>query len=451
MATMRETLEAQLNDLRLERRNTALEELLERVKRGDIVWPEPGCAVNLHCHTSFSYNGYGYSPTYFAWRARCEGLYAAGVVDFDVLDAVDEFLAACRRLGLRGCAGMETRAFVPQFETREINSPGEPGIAYHIGMGFTSGQVPDTALLAELKNVAQDRNRGVLERVNAFLAPVVLDYDRDVLPLTPNGNATERHLCVAYDRKAREMIPPDDARAAFWAGKLGADPAKVKAVLDDPPALQALIRSKTMKAGGAGYVQPRGRDFPSLERFNALILGANAIPTFGWLDGTSDAEQNLDELLDVMMMGGAAAVNIIPDRNWNIKDPEVRKVRLDKLYQFADAASERDLPIVIGTEMNAYGQRFVDDFDAPELQPLTPLFLEGAQIVYAHTLLQRYAGMGYLSPWAQRTFLSLEDKNAFFQQVGDAMDPAQADILSGVGPEMAPEEVLSAIEESATL
>ena len=34
----------------------------------------------------------------------------------------------------------------------------------------------------------------------------------------------------------------------------------------------------------------------------------------------------MDELLDVMQAGGVAAVNIIPDRNWNIKDPEVDRL-----------------------------------------------------------------------------------------------------------------------------
>ena len=42
--------------------------------------------------------------------------------------------------------------------------------------------------------------------------------------------------------------------------------------------------------------------------------------------------------------------------------------------------------------MNAPGQKFVDDFASAELTPYVPLFLRSAQIVYAHTLLQRYHG-----------------------------------------------------------
>jgi hypothetical protein len=441
MADSRAALESQLNDLCAARRKAAFEALLDLVNRGEVVLPAPGRRVNLHCHTAFSFNGYGYSPSCFAWKARCEGLRVAGIVDFDVLDAVDEFLRACAALNLRGCAGIETRVFVRQFETREINSPGEPGIAYHMGVGFTSGTAPDAMLLAELKQTAQERNRRVAGRVNAFLAPVTVDYERDVLPLTPNGNATERHLCAAYDLKAQTVFPDADARAAFWADKIGTDPARVKAVLDDAPVLQGLIRSKTIKVGGVGYVKPCGPDFPPLDRVNAFILGAGAIPTFAWLDGTSAGEQAIDELLEVMLEGGAAAVNVIPDRNWNIKDPAVKKAKLDKLYQFIDLARAHDLPIVAGTEMNAHGQRFVDDFDAPALRPLVPLFLEGAHIMYAHTLLQAQAGMGYLSAWAGNAFASTRHKNAFFRCVGETVEPARKEVLAGVGPHMAPEAI----------
>lgn len=445
MSSNRETLEAQLNDLRPEVRRAAFESLLTLVKEGTISFPSPGKAVNLHCHTSYSYNGYGYSPTYFAWKARCEGLYVAGIIDFDVLDAVEEFLAASARLGLRACAGIETRVFAKPFATRETNSPGEPGILYHIGVGFVSGSVPNEAFLARLKDIAQERNRGVLSRVNPFLAPVTLDYDRDVLPLTPKGNATERHLCAAFDNKSREVFPDRASRAAFWSSKLGIDLTKLDAILDNAPELQGLIRAKTMKRGGVGYVQPNGPDFPDMDEFSRFVLEAGAIPTFGWLDGTSEGEQAIDELLDAVLATGAAAVNIIPDRNWNIKDPAVRKAKVDKLYSFVELARSRDLPIIVGTEMNAYGNRFVDDFAAPEMAPLMETFLDGALIAYAHTVLQAKAGMGYLSTWAKKSFSSIKEKNAFYRWAGEAIEPADANILAGIGPAMTVEEIRGAI------
>ena len=46
-----------------------------------------------------------------------------------------------------------------------------------------------------------------------FLAPLALDYEADAVPLTPKGNATERHLCLAYARKAAKDFPEESALA----------------------------------------------------------------------------------------------------------------------------------------------------------------------------------------------------------------------------------------------
>lgn len=432
MRERQDVLEQQLNDFRPDRRAAALDELRALVRAGALPWPVQGRAFNLHAHSFFSFNGYGYSPTALAWKGRRSGLYAMGIIDFDVLDGVDEFLAACRALELRACAGFETRIFVPEFASREINSPGEPGVSYHMGVGFTSSAVKDDTLLGEMKRIAQSRTRGIVERINPYLDPVSLDYVRDVLPLTPNGNATERHVCMAYDQRARQQFRDAEARAAFWAAKLGTGLEDVQKCLEDGPVFQGLIRAKTMKAGGVGYVPPDGPSFPRLAEVNEFALANGAIPVFAFLDGMSDGEQSLDELLDLMMDAGVAAVNIIPDRNWNIKDPEIKEVKIDRLYHFVDVAHARSLPILVGTEMNAYGQRFVDDFDAPEMKPLHDVFLEGANILHAHTLLQTYGGMGYLSDWAKCHFRSVAEKNRFFATLGAgviAPDPQRLKVI----------------------
>ncbi len=434
-----------LNSFDLERRQAALRDALRALERGGGELPSARAAMNLHIHTFFSYNGYGYSPSAIAWKARCEGLYMAGVVDFDVLDAVDEFLEACTLLGLKGCAGIETRVFIPEFANDEINSPGEPGIAYYMGVGFTRTSAANADWLRALKTAAAQRTRGILERVNAFLAPVVLDYERDVLPLTPSGNPTERHLCMAYETKAEQLFPGEEDRAAFWAGKLGLDPAKVRDQLRDSPGFQGLLRAKTMKAGGVGYVQPDGASFPALEPFHAFILANGAIPAYAWLDGTTPGEQRIEALLDHVMGLGAAAINIIPDRNWNIKDPEARKVKVANLHHVVALAEARGLPVVVGTEMNAHGQRFVDDFDAPELALLMPVFRKGACILFAHTILERAARMGYLSPWARAAFASVDEKNAFYARLGERMSPAPRTEPAGLATVMTPADVEAAL------
>lgn len=433
--------EEALDSFDAEVRREALEALAQKAERGEIALPEPGDAVNLHGHTFFSFNGYGYSPSRFAWKARREGLRMAGTVDFDVLDAVDEFRAAARRLRLKACSGIETRVYLPEFASREINSPGEPGISYHMGSGFVSSSVKNEAFLRSMKESAQARNRAIVGRVNPYLAPVELDYERDVLPLTPRGNATERHLCAAYEEKAREVFPDEDARIAFWAERLREEPEKVREGAKHSPTFQALIRGKLMKRGGVGYVQPEGPDFPRLAEVNDFVRGEGAIPTLAWLDGTTAGEAALDELLDLQQAHGTAAVNIIPDRNWNIKDPEQKKVKVENLHRFVKVAQERGLPIIVGTEMNAYGQPFVDNFDVPEMRPLLPAFLEGAHILYAHTVLQEKAGLGYLSPWAESHFPDVKARNRFYADFGERLRPEAADGLE-VGASDVPEGLL---------
>ncbi|MHC4517170.1 MAG: PHP domain-containing protein, partial [Planctomycetota bacterium] len=295
---MTEQLEQQLDSFNAGQRERALAELCEQATSGYIELPEPSGFVNIHCHTFFSYNAYGYSPSKFAWLARKAGLAVVGTVDFDVLDALNEFRQACRLLGLKGCSGLETRVFVPEFATRVINSPGEPGISYHMGVGFPNANVPEsqTAFLQGLKEMAQQRNRDLMGRVNKYLRPAELDYERDVLTLTPAGNATERHMCLAYARKAVELFGAGDKLAEFWTEKLGVDAEPLE--LPEGRDLLNTIRAKTMKRGGVGYVQPDKGSFPLMADTNRFIGASGGMPVHTWLDGTSDGEQAIEELLD---------------------------------------------------------------------------------------------------------------------------------------------------------
>jgi hypothetical protein len=437
-------LEQQLDSFDAGERRRALLSLLEEVKIGKIALPAAERFVNLHCHTFFSYNTYGYSPTKFAWLARKAGLAVAGTIDFDVLDALDEFRDACHLLGLKGCSGLETRVYVPEFAARVINSPGEPGISYHMGVGFPRAKVPavEQGFLRSLKETAQKRNRDLMERVNRYLSPIELDFERDVLTLTPAGNATERHICLAYARKAQGHLgATSDELAEFWSQKLGTDARKLG--LPEGRDLLNAIRARTMKRGGVGYVQPDSGSFPGMAETNRFILAAGGIPVHTWLDGTSDGEQAIEELLDVAMSTGAVALNVIPDRNYT---PGSQDQKVRNLYHVIEVAQKRHLVVVEGTEMNSPGQKFVDDFNTEELAPLLPVFLKSAYIVYAHSVLQRQGGLGYTSAWADGHFRTAERKNAFFEEAGATLKPGQEDKLHGLDETMAPKDILKVVQ-----
>ena len=158
---MTELLEQQLDSFDpAQRRQALLAVCGNRPRKAKSRCRDPGSDVNLHAHTFFSYNAYGYSPSKYAWLARKAGLAVAGIVDFDVLDALEEFWAAGKLIGLKRCASLESRVFVPEFSTRVINSPGEPGIAYHMGVGFPRAM--QHPLLAQMRRTAEARNRELI-------------------------------------------------------------------------------------------------------------------------------------------------------------------------------------------------------------------------------------------------------------------------------------------------
>jgi hypothetical protein len=422
-------LEKDLDSFDAKTRAAAVEAFAKRAESGDLACKPETDDHNMHCHTFFSYNGYGFSPSRIACWARKEGLFAAGLVDFDVLDGVDEFLAATARLDVRSVCGMETRAFIEEFSSRVINSPGEPGIAYHMGVGFSSSQVPSAqkAFLESLRKGASDRTRGIVERVNPFLSPVELDFEKDVLPLTPSGNATERHVCAAYAAKADSHFNGDmDSLVKFWSEKLGLSTEAAIKNLEDAVLLQGSIRGKTMKSGGPGYVKAEPKSFPPLRAMNAFILACGAIPCVAWLNGESAGEAALDELLDLHEACGAAMMNIIPDRNWNFSDAELRRKRVAELDRIIATCVKRNMPIIVGTEMNAAGLKLVDTFSADALKPHVQLFVDGAALSFAHSLLAPH-GMGLLSDWSKDHFGADKAKrNKFFSEFGRKARPSSA-------------------------
>lgn len=155
------------------------------------------------------------------------------------------------------------------------------------------------------------------------------------------------------------------------------------------------------------------------------------------------------EELEILTSKGAAALNIVPDRNWNVSDPELRRVKLQKLYDVVDLAAQLDLPLNIGTEMNTYGNKLIDDFDVLELDPVREAFLDGAYFVYGHTLMQRTLGLGYQSDWANKQMPSRRDKNDFYTRVGRLVPPGRASLerIGSFDASLGPEAILNQLDQ----
>jgi hypothetical protein len=309
-----------------------------------------------------------------------------------------------------------------------------------MGVGFTSANLQGSQADFQLglRETVKQRNLGLIERVNKYLSPVELDYEKDVVVLTPSGNATERHIILAYARKAQEVFSDTNKLEQFWSEKLNVDARELE--LPEGRDLLNTIRARTMKQGGVGYVKPGKGSFPLMADFNNFCLQSGAIPTAAWLNGLSDGEKSIEELLEVGMKIGNFAFNIIPDRNFT---PGVKDEKLKNLCHVVELANSLDMPIIVGTEMNSPGQKFVDDFASAELLPFLPIFLKGAHIVYGHCIMQQQNGLGYTSNWAKKNFAKTADKNEFFRQLGETIQPANQDWLAGLSEETSPEEILN--------
>lgn len=398
--------------------------------------------LNMHYHSFFSYNAEGYSPTRIAWEARKAGLYAAGLCDFDVLDGLDEFLDAGLVFCLRTTVNLETRVYVRELADVDISSPGEAGVGYMMGAGFVRRPAPGSqqaAGLAGYRDRARARNVALIQRINAKLAAIAIDYEEDVVPLTPAGAATERHIISAYINKSHTVFADPEKSAQFWSGVLGRPFEETVALMGDTPEMEEAVRSKLVKRGGLGYEQPSPQTFPPVEEFIRWVASCGAIPMLAWLDGTSGGEKDPRKFLEQVTGKGIVAVNIIPDRNWNISNADARRIKTANLRQFVEEADRLGLPINIGTEMNKLGLPFVDNLDCDALKPFKQSFLRGARIMTGHTWLARYAGLSYVGQKAGALFGSVAAKNDFFGKVGalPPLDKDRASALAEMGEEKA--------------
>jgi hypothetical protein len=59
--------------------------------------------------------------------------------------------------------------------------------------------------------------------------------------------------------------------------------------------------------------------------------------------------------------------------------------------------------------------------------------------------LQRQSGLGYLSPWAKKMFAGVAEKNAFFEPLGQELQPASEDRLRGLTAQATPDQILAKI------
>ncbi len=440
-----------LNSPATEDRRAALAEAAQSFAGGVVVRPQETGWVNVLARTFFSYSADNFSPARLVWEAVIRGLSIIGSADKDNLGALGEMLGAGDALGIRVTVSLETKAYAKSHCDDEINCPGESGLVKALGVGFTAVPPLDCehgALIASLPNRASERNQAMIARLNAKLAPVTIDYQADVLPLTPAGNASIDHVVLAYINKAKTIFTELHDLAVFWADVLGRSPNDAECLLGDANTFTDLLFDKLLRMYSDAESDSRVMVYPAIADFFKAVTASGAVPCLHWRDGLSQAESNPDRLLDDAMGWGARAVSLAPDASWNLPDAEEKRRKLEALAELVRAARERNLPLLVGSPMSAPRQKFVDSFDAPEISAYFRDFTDSAFWLYGHTTLERAAGLGVMSEWARKHFR--DDRaaaNAFYLEVGKKARPGKSTRvrIASVGQEATPGDVLNAL------
>ena len=166
--------------------------------------------INNHIHTTYSFSPY--SPTAAVYAARMEGLCTAGIIDHDSISGAEEFLEAAKLVEMPVTIGMEARVSMAgtRLEGRRTNNPDQVGVSYMTIQGVPHDKISVlTEFFRPYQAARHERNRKMIEKINALLPGIDLDYDRDVLPLSmaaENGGVTERHLMYALAIKLVQQV-----------------------------------------------------------------------------------------------------------------------------------------------------------------------------------------------------------------------------------------------------
>ena len=166
--------------------------------------------INNHIHTTYSFSPY--SPTAAVYAARMEGLCTAGIIDHDSISGAEEFLEAAKLVAMPVTIGMEARISMvgTRLEGRRTNNPDQVGVSYMTIQGVPHDKIDVlTEFFRPYQAARHDRNRKMIEKINALLPGIALDYDKDVLPLSmakENGGVTERHLMYALAIKLVQQV-----------------------------------------------------------------------------------------------------------------------------------------------------------------------------------------------------------------------------------------------------
>lgn len=312
-----------------------MESGMTETAQGTIPTSTPREDVNNHIHTCYSFSPY--TPEQAILRAKEAGLATAGIMDHDSLSGAEAFEQAGRMHGMPTTVGMEVRADFSHtpLKGRRINNPDQSSIAYVALHGIPRGK--REALQQFMKPYAEARmirNRVMTRRLNALLQPhgIVLDFDRDILPLSrwqEGGSVTERHLLFALSRKLLAMHGAGNELVHFLRASLEIQVSgKVEAQLaaQDNPHLAYDLLGVLKGAWVERFYVDAAAECPDIRTLVKAAREAEAILAYAYLGDVTNSvtgdkkaqtfeDGYLELLFETLKDLGFQAITYMPSRN----------------------------------------------------------------------------------------------------------------------------------------
>lgn len=321
--------------------------------------------INNHIHTTYSFSPY--SPTAAVYAARMEGLCTAGIIDHDSISGAKEFLEAAEIVEMPVTIGMECRVSMEgtRLEGRRTNNPDQVGVSYMTIQGVPHDQIDTlTAFFRPYQAARHARNRKMIDKINAMLPELQLNYDQDVLPLSmahENGGVTERHLMYALAIKLTKLVGKGDAMVKKLAAMgLNLSAKQEAQMLDTEYPFYEYDLLGILKSAFVPQIFIDATDeCPKLKDMVKLCADVDAYLCYAYLGDVGDSvtgdkkaqkfeDDYLDDVFECLKEEGVKAVTYMPTRN----TPQ----QLQRLRDLCDAYGMFQIS---GEDINSPRQSFV--------------------------------------------------------------------------------------------
>ncbi len=387
--------------------------------------------INNHVHSTYSFSPY--APADIPAKAQEAGLGTVGIMDHDSVSGCAEFLDAAKKIGMAATAGCEIRVNMTGtiVEGRKINNPDEPNVAYIAFHGIPRSQFGAvTKFLKPIHDARIARDRKEVEKLNAVLsergAPT-LDFDADVLAISEaanGGSVTERHILYALSLKLIAAYGKGEGVVSFMEQNMGIPMVgKLKEMLldlDNPHYAYDLLGVFKASLVPKFFILSGEEECINVQTAVDFANSIGAIPVFAYLGDVGESptgdkkaekfeDDYLDELIPELKRIGFKAVTYMPPRN-----TKEQLLRVQKLCR------DNELMEISGVDINSSRQ----SFNCPIL--LEPEFHHLADAAYALIAHEKLASevptLGMFHPENPRKFQALEERIAFYADIGKRMD-----------------------------